>query len=156
MAGYIIDPQGPAVYFKDDFRSAASSCCVPDGGKPECLLGKHCRKPEVRMPSCQPKTSSKADNTVQCQECVYACRSKRHLQTHVFYAHRRRRAKKAVAPVLPSDFVMVTCEPVVAVVALEPDSVSVPSVAVSETVDNVAGAKPVSLMDKTVEKSTEA
>ena len=67
----VIDPQGPSVYFKDDFRSAVSSCRFPEGGELECLPGQHCRKPEVKMPSCQqPKTSSKADNTVQCQVCV--------------------------------------------------------------------------------------
>ena len=100
--------------------------------------------------------NKKADNTVQCQECVYVCRSKRRLRTHVFYAHRRRGAKKAVASVLPSDLVTVTCEPVVAVVAPEPDLVSVPSVAVSEAVNKVAVAESVSPLDKMVEESTES
>ena len=74
---------------------------------------------------------------------MYVCRSKRRLRTHVFYTHRQCRAKKAVAPVLPSDLVMVTCEPI-----------SVPSVAVSEAVDNVAVVEPISLLDNMVEESS--
>ena len=49
MAGYIIDPEGPAVYFKDDYRGAISSCCSPDGGKPECpSVIRSCQKPKVQ------------------------------------------------------------------------------------------------------------
>ena len=51
---------------------------------------------------------------------------------------------------------MVTCEPVVAVVPPEPDTISVPSVAVFEVVDNVAVTESVSSLDNTVEEPTES